>query len=273
MRRTTLSVLSSLAILLSGMIVPEAAAQSRRDKEQTYVLEKPYEVKKLVPPTGKKIKNVILMIGDGMSLMHMYSAWTANRGKLWLDNSQYTGLSKTYCANRLITDSGAGGTALATGHKTNYHMVGVDPAGKPLESLATLANKKGLSSGIAVTCRLWDATPADFCCHNTDRDAEAEIVIRGVVYRIVDIAMRMLAPRELYRAQGFPDTYVIAPECGGKPISKTAQVRMCGNSVPPQFVAALVTANGPGTWAEEAKPHLPLLAYLPPRRAGMEARV
>lgn len=160
MRRTTLSVLSSLAILLSGMIVPEAAAQSRRDKEQTYVLEKPYEVKKLVPPTGKKIKNVILMIGDGMSLMHMYSAWTANRGKLWLDNSQYTGLSKTYCANRLITDSGAGGTALATGHKTNYHMVGVDPAGKPLESLATLANKKGLSSGIAVTCRLWDATPA-----------------------------------------------------------------------------------------------------------------
>ena len=104
-------------------------------------------------------------------------------------------------------------------------------------------------------------------------DAEAEIVIRGVVYRIVDIAMRMLAPRELYRAQGFPDTYVIAPECGGKPISKTAQVRMCGNSVPPQFVAALVTANGPGTWAQEAKPHLPLLAYLPPRRAGMEARV
>ena len=176
MRRTTLSVLSALAILLSGMIVPEAAAQSRRDKEQTYVLEKPYEVKKLVPPTGKKIKNVILMIGDGMSLMHMYSAWTANRGKLWLDNSQYTGLSKTYCANRLITDSGAGGTALATGHKTNYHMVGVDPEGKPLESLPTLANKKGLSSGIAVTCRLWDATPADFCCHNTDRDAEAEIV-------------------------------------------------------------------------------------------------
>lgn len=51
-------------------------------------------------------------------------------------------------------------------------------------------------------------------------DAEAEIVIRGVVYRIVDIAMRMLAPRELYRAQGFPDTYVIAPECGGSRSAK-----------------------------------------------------
>lgn len=172
MKKITTSI---ILVLLFSCILPSVTAQSRRDKEQTYILEKPYEVKKLTPPTGKKIKNVILMIGDGMSLMHMYSAWTANRGKLWLDNAQYTGLSKTYCANKLITDSGAGGTALATGHKTNYHSVGVDTEGKPLESLTTLANKKGMSSGIAVTCRLWDATPADFCCHNVDRDAEAEI--------------------------------------------------------------------------------------------------
>lgn len=175
MKRTFLLIAGATLLLLSGML-PEANAQSRRDKEQTYVLATPYAVDKITPPTGKKVKNVILMIGDGMSLMHMYSAWTANRGHLWLDNSQTTGLSKTYCANKLITDSGAGGTALATGYKTNYHMVGVDPDGKPLESLATLANKKGMSSGIAVTCRLWDATPADFCCHNVDRDAEAEIV-------------------------------------------------------------------------------------------------
>ena len=175
MKTRLLTTLCVAALLLSASL-PNAAAQSRRDKEQTYVMKNPYEVKKLTPPAGKKVKNVILMIGDGMSLMHMYSAWTANRGKLWLDNAQAVGLSKTYCANRLITDSGAGGTALATGHKTNYHMVGVDPSGKPLESLATLANKKGLSSGIAVTCRLWDATPADFCCHNVDRDNEAEIV-------------------------------------------------------------------------------------------------
>lgn len=175
MKRRFLWIAGAALVLLSGML-PEANAQSRRDKEQTYVLATPYTVNKITPPTGKKVKNVILMIGDGMSLMHMYSAWTANRGHLWLDNSQTTGLSKTYCADKLITDSGAGGTALATGHKTNYHMVGVDPDGKPLESLATLANKKGMSSGIAVTCRLWDATPADFCCHNVDRDAEAEIV-------------------------------------------------------------------------------------------------
>ena len=163
-------------VIISGLFSSNISAQSRRDIEQTYILEQPYEVTKINPPKGKKIKNVILMIGDGMSLMHVYSAWTANRGKLFLDNAQTVGLSKTYCNDRLITDSGAGGTAIATGQKTNYHYVGVDTLGQPLESLIDLAAKKGKSTGIAVTCRLWDATPADFCCHNTDRDAEAEII-------------------------------------------------------------------------------------------------
>lgn len=165
-----------LAALMIIFLFADLSAQSRRDVEQTYVLEHPYHVDKITPPKGKKIKNVILMIGDGMSLMHIYSAWTANRGKLFLDNCQAVGLSKTYCTDKLITDSGAGGTAIATGQKANYHSVGVDTEGRPLKSLIDLASAKGKSTGIAVTCRLWDATPADFCCHNKDRDAEAAIV-------------------------------------------------------------------------------------------------
>lgn len=168
---------STIILLVVFLFFPAIiSAQDRRDKEQTYILENPYEVTRIVSPEGKKIRNVILMIGDGMSLMHMYSAWTANRGKLFLDNSQVVGLSKTYCADRLITDSGAGGTAIATGQKTNYHTVGVDTAGKPLTTLMDLAANKGKSTGLAVTCRLWDATPAAFCCHNSDRNKEAEIV-------------------------------------------------------------------------------------------------
>lgn len=78
---------------------------------------------------------------------------------------------------------------------------------------------------------------------------EAEVVIAGVRYRIVDIGMRMLRPRELYRAQGFPDTYQIAPRHRGKHLSATSQVRMCGNSVPPHFSCSLVTANLPALLA------------------------
>jgi len=89
-------------------------------------------------------------------------------------------------------------------------------------------------------------------------DDEAEITYNGIVYRLTDICMRMLAPRELYTAQGFGQDYQISPDINGKPLSKTAQVRMCGNSVPPQFVAALVGANGPQTWVEEKQPDMPL---------------
>ncbi|WP_441620547.1 DNA cytosine methyltransferase [Cupriavidus sp. RAF12] len=64
--------------------------------------------------------------------------------------------------------------------------------------------------------------------------------------RHVDIGMRMLEPHELYAAQGFPSTYVIAPiMANGKPLPKHAQVRMCGNSVSPPMAAALVRANVP----------------------------
>ncbi len=143
---------------------------------QTFTFDKPYAVEKITPPKGKKVKNVILMIGDGMSLMHIYTAWTCNRGKLWIENAQYTGLSKTWASNRLITDSGSGGTSLATGHKTIYHAVGVDPEGKPLTTLVDVAKGLGKDAGIAVTCRLWDATPCDFCGHNIDRDNEEELI-------------------------------------------------------------------------------------------------
>ena len=116
------------------------------------------------------------MIGDGMSLAHMYSAWTANKGKLWLDNASSVGLSKTYCANRLITDSGASGTAMSSGRKTNYHMVGTDVDGNPIPSIMHFAQAKQLSTGVVVTCRLNDATPGTYCCHNADRENYYEIV-------------------------------------------------------------------------------------------------
>ncbi len=164
-----------LLATLFAVTVCTTQAQSRRDKEQTYTLDKPYETVLVQPVKGKKVKNVILMIGDGMSLMHQYSAWTANGGKLNIENCPIVGLSKTYCANKLITDSGAAGTAMATGQKTNYHSVGVDTNGNPLPSLTDIAKDKGLSTGVVVTCRLNDATPAAFCANSPDRDDAEKI--------------------------------------------------------------------------------------------------
>ena len=75
------------------------------------------------------------------------------------------------------------------------------------------------------------------------KDRMGLVMVRGEPYAIVDIGLRMLTPRELYRAQGFPDSYVIDTGAAGEPITKTAQVRMCGNSVCPPLSHALVKAN------------------------------
>jgi DNA (cytosine-5)-methyltransferase 1 len=85
----------------------------------------------------------------------------------------------------------------------------------------------------------------------TSRERFALVTVDGAEYVIADIGMRMLAARELYRAQGFSDTYRIDIEFNGKPLTKTAQVRMCGNSVCPPLAAAIVAANV-GTPALEA---------------------
>lgn len=81
----------------------------------------------------------------------------------------------------------------------------------------------------------------------TSRDRFGLVTIHGEDYAIVDIGMRMLTPRELYRAQGFPDSYIIDRMADGTPLNKTAQVRMCGNSVCPPLSAAIVKANVPAS--------------------------
>jgi DNA (cytosine-5)-methyltransferase 1 len=79
----------------------------------------------------------------------------------------------------------------------------------------------------------------------TTRDRFGLVTVHGEDYTVADIGMRLLVPRELYRAQGFPDGYVIAPIVNGKPLSKTSQIRMCGNSVSPYPASAIVRANVP----------------------------
>lgn len=86
----------------------------------------------------------------------------------------------------------------------------------------------------------------------TTKDRFAVVTVSGTEYAIVDIGMRMLTPRELFNAQGFPTDYVIDPLACGKPLTKTAQVHKCGNAVPPPFSRAIVCANFAGAAATKA---------------------
>lgn len=77
------------------------------------------------------------------------------------------------------------------------------------------------------------------------------VTIESVVYRIVDIGMRMLQPRELYRAQGFPEWYIIDRDYRGVKYAKDKQVARCGNAVPPPFAEALVRSNLPELYCKK----------------------
>lgn len=79
----------------------------------------------------------------------------------------------------------------------------------------------------------------------TTKDRFGLVTVQGEKYAIVDIGMRMLTPRELYNAQGFPPDYEIETDCYGKAYPKTKQIARCGNSVPPPFATAIVRANAP----------------------------
>ena len=77
--------------------------------------------------------------------------------------------------------------------------------------------------------------------------------IGGVWYFMADIGLRMLTPRELYRANGFPDDYKIDRDYKGNVYGKSKQVARCGNAVPPPFATALVRANLPEWCGEEIR--------------------
>ncbi len=77
----------------------------------------------------------------------------------------------------------------------------------------------------------------------TAQDRFGLVTVHGQEYQIVDIGMRMLEPRELFRAQGFKSDYIISHDAEGKPIPKYKQVARCGNSVCPDLAEALVRAN------------------------------
>ncbi|MEW2925112.1 DNA cytosine methyltransferase [Pseudomonas juntendi] len=84
-----------------------------------------------------------------------------------------------------------------------------------------------------------------------DRLGLVTVFVKGTPYVIVDICLRMLQPHELYRAQGFPASYIIDKGADGKTFTKTEQVHMCGNSVSPPPMAALAKANDP--WSNTKK--------------------
>ncbi|MCS6967544.1 MAG: alkaline phosphatase [Cytophagales bacterium] len=122
-----------------------------------------------------RAKNIILMIGDGMGTAHVFAAYTAQKGQLHMMTFPVTGFSLTQSASHYITDSGAGGTALATGQRTYNGAISVDVNKQPLTTILEIAKKNGLATGIVVSCAVTHATPATFYAHQSSRAQDEDI--------------------------------------------------------------------------------------------------
>ena len=134
----------------------------------------------------KKAKNIILMIGDGMGVTQIYAAMSVAKEPLVFEQFKYTGFHKTYSASDYVTDSGAGGTALSTGSKTNNLSIAVDTAGKPLKTILEYAEDHQLATGLVSTSSILHATPADFIAHEKNRN-DYENIARDFLDVDIDI--------------------------------------------------------------------------------------
>ncbi len=119
-------------------------------------------------------KNIILFIGDGMGPSQV-TAGKVVKGTLEMERCPATALVTTWSADKLVTDSAAAGTALATGEKTDNGMISQDPDGKRLETVLEFAEEKGKSSGLVVNCAVTHATPASFASHVPSRKQYEDI--------------------------------------------------------------------------------------------------
>lgn len=124
-----------------------------------------------------KPKNIILLIGDGMGVTQVFSGITANGGALHLMNMKHIGFSKTQSSDNYITDSAAGGTALACGVKTYNGAIGVDKDGNKVSSILELGEQNGKATGLVSTSAITHATPASFIAHVASRSSYEDIAL------------------------------------------------------------------------------------------------
>lgn len=135
----------------------------------------------LTVQTGEaaSVKNVILLIGDGMGINHITAARISGEkgaySRLNLDTMPYTGFSINFSTSSLITDSAAAATALATGFRTDNGRLATLPDGTPVMSIMLKAKERGQSTGIVTTAKITDATPAAFLVNADSRTFERTI--------------------------------------------------------------------------------------------------
>ncbi len=139
-------------------------------------------------PEVLRPKNIILFIGDGMGHAQIQSALLATDTPLDMQRATHAAMVTTHSFDDLVTDSGAGGTAIATGHKTRNGMIGMDPDSIAIPSILDIFAANGRSTGVVVSCAVTHATPASFIAKAVSRH-HYEDIAAGFLSSKVDVVI------------------------------------------------------------------------------------
>lgn len=134
-------------------------------------------VKKPVKNTSETPLNIILMIGDGMGVAQISTAFYFGDDSPNFEQFKEIGFIKTQSTSHTITDSAAGATAFASGKKTYKRAIGVSKDSLPIPSIIEVLQKKGYQSGLVSLTPITHATPAAFYAHVKDRDLHEDIAL------------------------------------------------------------------------------------------------
>jgi len=136
-------------------------------------------------PENKKPLNIIFVVGDGMGLSQMSSAYFFGEEEPNFSRFPIVGLSKTRSGSHKITDSAAGATAFSCGIKTYNGAIGVDMDTNDVKTIIEELSQHGWNTGVVSTSSITHATPASFFAHTASRGMQEEIA-RQLVYSDVD---------------------------------------------------------------------------------------
>ncbi|WP_346985004.1 alkaline phosphatase [Chryseobacterium sp. POE27] len=125
----------------------------------------------------QKPVNIIFMIGDGMGVSQVTSAFYFGEGKPNFQNFKYVGLSETSCTSDRVTDSAAGATALSTGQKTYKRAIGLNKDSLAIPTILEQLQDKGYKTGLVCLTSITHATPAAYYAHVKDRDLHEDIAL------------------------------------------------------------------------------------------------
>ena len=146
---------------------------------------------------GKPVKNIILLIGDGMGLAGITATGTVNQ-KLSFLQCRHIGLQQTHAKDQYTTDSAGAGSSIATGESNCNRAISMGEDGEIYPSLPEVLVPKGFATGVVTLGNIADATPAAFYGHSTERDHSDEItsyLLKGNLTLLCGSGMQTLTQR------------------------------------------------------------------------------